>query len=107
MTFAPEAIHPDTWPAVHAVLAPALAISGEHASELVDQLLDGTAQLWVLRKGGDPIAAAVSELISSPSGLLVHGRLLAGVRMSEWLDNIIDCITRHATAPCRASVSVS
>ena len=106
MSFAPETIHPDTWPAVHAVLAPALAVSGESPVELIDQLLDGTAQLWVLRKGGDPIAAAVSELVPSSPGLIVHGRLLAGGHMAEWLDDIIDCITRHAAQAGAVGITI-
>jgi hypothetical protein len=96
VSFQPEPIRSDTWPGIYAILAPAMKVSGESAAELIDQLIDGTAQLWVLRKGGDPIAAAVSELVPSPLGLVVHGRLCAGKGMSGWLEDLIACITRHA-----------
>jgi hypothetical protein len=96
MTFAPENIDTDTWPAIHAVLAPALAHADTPAPELIDLLLANMAQLWVLRKGGDPIAAAVTELRPSPRGVVVHGMLLAGENMDDWIDDALACVKRHA-----------
>lgn len=96
MTFAPERIDPATWPAIHAVLAPGIARGDYTVTELVDELVDNTAQLWVMRKGGDPIAAAVSELVQTPAGLIVHGRLCAGRGMAGWVDDLIACIRAHA-----------
>lgn len=96
MTFAPERIHPSTWPAIFAVLEPGMRHADYTASDLVNDLVDNLAQLWVLRKGGDPIAAAVSELVPTPTGLVVHGRLCAGERMGEWVDDLIACIRAHA-----------
>ncbi len=99
MMFRPETIHIDTWPAVHALLEPAIAFSGDTVSAVIDDLLSGEAQLWVLRsKGGDPIAAAVSELEDTPRGQFVHGRLLGGHGMAEWIDQLILDITAHGKA---------
>jgi hypothetical protein len=94
--FVPEHIHPDTWPAIHAVLAPGIARGDYTTAELVDELIENTAQLWVLRKGGDPIAAAVSELVETPLGRIVHGRLCAGTGMPLWIDDLIATIRGFA-----------
>ncbi len=99
MSFAPEQIDTDSWPKVYALLRPAMDFCGTGAAELIDQLLAGTAQLWVYRKGGDPVAAAVSELVHTPLGLIVHGRLLAtdrNAKISGVIDDAIGCVTRHA-----------
>lgn len=94
--FAPERIDTATWPAIFAVLQPGIARGDYTVAELVDELVDNTAQLWVLRKGGDPVAAAVSELVQTPLGLTVHGRLCAGRGMASWVDDLIGCIRAHA-----------
>ncbi len=96
MSFRPERIDPATWPAIHALLEPGIARGDYTVVELVDELVDNTAQLWVHRKGGDPVAAAVSEVVSTPLGLVVHGRLCAGKGMAEWVDDLIACIRGHA-----------
>lgn len=98
--FAPERIAVETWPAIHALLAPAMARAGYSAAELIDQLLASEAQLWVLRneKGGDPVAAAVSDLERTPDGLIVHVRLTGGHGMAEWIDGAVDCIRAHVRA---------
>lgn len=86
MTFIAERIHPDTWPAIHALLAPGLARAEYTTERLIDDLLSYNAQLWVYRKGGDPIAACVTELVNGPHGLTLHLRLAAGKHLREWLD---------------------
>lgn len=96
MTFAPEPIHPDTWPAVHALLAPAMAWGEYSSTELIDDLLSGSAQLWVSREGGDPVAAAVSQLEPTDAGLIVHGKLLAGKGATGCVDDAVACVQRHA-----------
>lgn len=99
MTFRPEEIDPATWPAIFAILRPAIerTTTTEPVADLIDELLSHRAQLWVSRtEGGDPIAAAVSELIRTPRGHLVNGRLLAGRGMGLWLDDLIACIAEHA-----------
>lgn len=96
MSWAPETIHIDTWPLIYAVLEPAIRRSDSSVTELIDELIGQTAQLWVLRKGGDPQAAAVSELDSTPSGPFVHVRLVSGKDMDSWLDSLIECMTFHA-----------
>jgi hypothetical protein len=105
VTWAPETVHIDTWPQVYAVLEPAIRRSDSTVTELIDELLDGTAQLWVMRKGGDPVAACVSELDSAPLGPFVHVRLVAGRGMNEWLDSLIECMTFHALK--RGAVGIS
>jgi hypothetical protein len=96
MIFERETIHIDTWPAIFAVLAPSLNQTGESVTDLIDLLLSGADELWVLRKGGDPIAVAVSELESTPKGQLVHLRLIAGKNMGKWLGGAIATITAYA-----------
>lgn len=109
MTFAPENIHPGTWPALHALLAPAIKHGNDSTvAELIDELLAHTAQLWVKRtKGGDPIAVAVSELVPTPSGPLVHGRLLAGRGMALWVDELIACISDHGRYVGAIGISIT
>lgn len=96
MTFAPEKIDTDTWPAIYAVLQPAMLRAGYTAPELIDDLLSGQSQLWVMRKGGDPIAAAVSQLVAEPDGLVVKGHLLAGKALSLAVDEAVECVRTHA-----------
>lgn len=96
MTFVPERIAPATWPAIHALLAPGIARGDYSTEELIDELLANTAQLWVLRKGGDPVAAAVSEVVEVPLGRIVHGRLCAGRGMASWVDDLIASISQFA-----------
>lgn len=105
MSWAPETIHIDTWPQIYGLIEPALRRSDCSVTELIDEMLGQTAQLWVLRKGGDPVAAAVSELDATPSGPFVHVRLLSGKGMSSWLDSFIECLTFHALN--RGAVGIS
>lgn len=105
MTWAPETIHIDTWPQIYAVIEPAIRRGDFTVAELIDELISCSAQLWVLRKGGDPVAAAVSELDSTPSGPFVHVRLLSGKGMASWLDGLIECLTFHALN--RGAVGIS
>jgi hypothetical protein len=93
MTFKPEALDPKTWPAVFALLKPAIELGDDvTAEELIDDLLANRAQLWVNRKGGDPIAAAVTQRLGS----LVHFQLLGGSDMKSWLDDLIAGVAERA-----------
>jgi hypothetical protein len=108
MAFAPEHIHADTWPPIFAVLRPAMLRAGYTSTELIDDLLSGDAQLWVLRKGGDPIAAAVSQLVIEPEGKIVKGHLLAnphGLRGA--VEDAIACVTDHAKAMGAVGIEVT
>lgn len=97
MIWAPESIDSNTWAPISALLAPAVEQGGEETvTTLIDELLANTAQLWVLRKGGDPIAVAVTELVNSPAGPVVHGRYLAGHGMADWIDDLVETIASHA-----------
>jgi hypothetical protein len=97
MTWTPERIDPATWAPISAILGPCVEESGEETLvSLIDELLANTAQLWVLRKGGDPVSVAVTELVNSPGGPVVHGRYLAGHGMADWIDDLIDTIATHA-----------
>ena len=106
MTWAPENIHIDTWPAVYPLLAPAMELAGETPAELIDLLLSNRNQLWVLRKGGDPVAAAVSELESTPKGKLVHVRLMGGKGMAGWVEDAVRTITLAAQREGATTVRV-
>lgn len=108
MTFAPEPISPDTWPWIFAILKPAIDHGADATvASLIDDLLGNNAQLWVKREGGDPVAAAVSELVRTPRGYLVHGRLLAGKGMALWIDELIACISGHAREIGAAGISIT
>lgn len=96
MTWSAENIHIDTWPAIFAMLEPALELTGETSAELIDLLLSHQNQLWVLRKGGDPIAAAVSELDETARGRLVTVRLMGGKDISEWIEGAVAKIETEA-----------
>jgi hypothetical protein len=94
MSFAPEPVDPQTWPAIYRLLAPAIEHGGDtDAAELIDDLLDNRAQLWVLRtKGGDPAAAAVTQRF----GDVLHCQLLGGDGMEDWVDDLIATTARYA-----------
>lgn len=94
MTFRPEQISPETWPAVFALLRPAIERDGEWtAQDLIDALLDKRAQLWVLRtEGGDPKAAGVTERYGS----LLHCHLLGGEGVEAWIDDLFETVAGYA-----------
>lgn len=108
MSFKPEPIAATTWPAIFAVLKPAI----EHGNDatvasLIDDLLAGNAQLWVKRENEGPVAVAVSELVRTPRGYVVHGRLLAGRGMARWVDELITCIAEHARYVGAVGISIT
>lgn len=88
-----EPISAETWPQIHALLAPALELTGEPVSILIDLLLENRNQLWVKREGGDPVAAAVSE-IEPPNTLCI--RLMGGKHMASWIDEAMEAIEANA-----------
>jgi hypothetical protein len=92
MTWDREAIHIDSWPEIHALLAPALALAGEDVSELIDLLICGRNWLWVCREGGDPVAAAVSE----DEGAILCIRLMGGKDMAHWIGDAVNTIRLNA-----------
>jgi hypothetical protein len=108
MSWAPEAIHIETWPDIFPLLRPALELTGETPAELIDLLLAHQNQLWILRKGGDPVAAAVSELEPTSRGLLVHVRLMGGSGMADWVEEAVRTITHaaHLEGAVRVRVEV-
>lgn len=91
--FRREVISTDTWPGIYALLAPALEMTGEHVSSLIDLLLANRNQLWVKREGGDPIAVAVSE-IEPPDTLCI--RLMGGRGIAGWIDEAMATIREQA-----------
>jgi hypothetical protein len=88
-----EPISIETWPQIYALLAPAMERTGEHVSSLIDLLLANRNQLWVKREGGDPVAAAVSE-IEPPSTLCI--RLMGGKNIASWIDEAVAAIEANA-----------
>ena len=86
----PDPVH---WPAIHRLLAPAIAHGGDtDAIELIDELLAGRAQLWVKRTASVPIAAAVTTI----TGNTLHCQLLGGTGMHDWLDELIATVAAKA-----------
>lgn len=91
--FTREPISAETWPSIHALLAPAMEKTGERVSSLIDLLLADRNQLWVKREGGDLLAAAVSEL-EPPETICI--RLMGGRDIMAWLDDAIATIAHEA-----------
>lgn len=96
MTWRAEHLDIETWPAIHALLAPALDLAGEPVSELIDLLLDHRNQLWVNREGGDPLAAAVSELETVSGQPCLCIRLMGGRDIASWIKEAVNVIGREA-----------
>lgn len=94
MTFRPEPVSIDTWPAIYALLRPAMERGGETtAPELIDELLASRAQLWVLRtEGGDPKAVGVTERFGS----ILHCHLLGGEGVADWIDDLFESVAAYA-----------
>jgi len=87
MTFCPEPLDPATWPAICALLRPAIERGGDTTiPELIDELLSGHAQLWVKRDDAGPVAAAVTTLHTDRT---VHCQLLGGHGIHDWVDDLI------------------
>jgi hypothetical protein len=106
MTWRAERIDIETWPAIYALLAPALDLSGEEVSDLIDLLISHGNQLWVHREGGDPTAAAVSELETVAGQPCLHIRLMGGKNVSSWIRDAVDAIGREARRVGAARVRV-
>ena len=103
--FLREPLHIDTWPEIHALLAPALEKTGEDVASLIDLLLADRNQLWVKREGGDPVAVAVSE-IEPPETLCI--RLMGGKDIASWIDEAVATIAeraRHVASSVRVEVA--
>jgi len=96
MTWRAEPLHIDTWPELHALLSPALDLAGEDVTDLIDLLIAGKNQLWVLREGGDPLAAAVTELEQISGERCIHVRLMGGRNMASWVREAVIAIGREA-----------
>lgn len=81
--------------AARAWLEPALAYgSGEGWDDVAAELDREHAQLWEVRKGGDPcLAAAVTRLCEDGAA---EFWLCGGADMAEWLDPLIDKVSRWA-----------
>ena len=97
MMFAPETIDVTTWPAIYEVLKPEIERQGLSVTEVIDELLSNTAQLWVMRRGGDPYAVGVSRLEETGKGRMVRAWLLAGQHMDDWLGDFILTVGRKAS----------
>jgi hypothetical protein len=87
MSFVRETLSPTTWPAIYALLDPAIRRGGDtDARELIDELLADRAQLWVKRDNGAPVAAAVTTIHDDGE---LNCQLLGGKGLSDWVDSLI------------------
>ena len=91
-----EQIDIETWPQIYALLAPALDLAGEPVSELIDLLINHGNQLWVNREGGDPVAAAVSELETISGTKCLCIRLMGGKDIASWIGPAANLIGHEA-----------
>lgn len=106
MTWRAEHIDIETWPAIYALLAPALDLAGEPVSDLIDLLISHGNQLWVNREGGDPVAAAVSELETVSGAPCLCIRLMGGKDIGSWIREAVNVIGREARAVGAVKVRV-
>lgn len=106
MTFAPEPVHPDTWPSIHELLRPAIEQSPNYSAEsVIDALVDGTAKLWVYRDYEIPTMACVVELLDGHRGRQAQIILLGGKDPSKWVP-LIEVIKTDARANGATSLVV-
>lgn len=96
MSWRAENIDVETWPAIYALLEPALALAGEPVSDLIDLLISHGNQLWVYREGGDPTAVAVSELETIEGKPCICIRLMGGSNIARWINDAANTIGREA-----------
>ena len=88
------------WPKVQLLLQPAVDRSGGRAS--ADQTyrlaMNGKVQIWLMydENTKEIVAAGASELRTYPGRKILNVLLVAGHRMSEWLDKFIDKLKRFA-----------
>lgn len=106
MTWRAEHIDIETWPAIYSLLAPALDQTGEDVSDLIDLLISHGNQLWVNREGGDPTAAAVSELETISGQRCVCVRLLGGSNIASWVREAVTVIGQEARSVGATKVRV-
>lgn len=94
MTFAFEFPTVETWPAIHALLAPAIEHGGDTtAEEVIDELLGNRAQLWAKREDGAPVAVAVTTIHEDGT---LNCQLLGGEGMGVWVDDLISTVAEKA-----------
>lgn len=89
MTFAREALSVESWPAICALLKPALDESDYSTpEEVIDGLLDGRFDMWVRRLHDLPQAVAIAE----PQNGYVEAFAVGGRDMEEWVDDLADAV---------------
>lgn len=89
MTFQREALTVDGWPALCALLKPALDESDYSTpEEVIDGLLDGRFDMWVRRLHDLPQAVAIAE----PKDGYVEAFAVGGERAEDWVDELTDAV---------------
>ena len=75
-----------TWPHIETLLERATKRSGEVTlRELYEQILSGSALVWLAVSGGEIYGVAVTRLVIGPNGKYCELIACAGRRMSLWL----------------------
>jgi hypothetical protein len=92
MNFRRDSVSPETWPTIHALLAPAMDREGIEAPTLIDNLISGHEQLWT-----DEARTIAATTVAGHDGVL-YGHLIAGRRMSEWFPAILAFVVEQARA---------
>lgn len=102
-TLAPP-LAPGLWDGVVLpLLGPAIERDGGYEPvDVLQQILRGELDLWLVEDDGEPVAAAVTQVFSEPRrrGLMIC--YMGGHGMAEWLDPLVEGIVGFArTAGCR------
>jgi len=90
------------FPIVLPLLKPALDWSGEcGAAALQDRLLSGIYRLWLCHEGAGPIAAAVTEIVTTIRGPVCVLVLCGGSERHKWMGLLDEIETWAAMQGCK------
>lgn len=84
------------WPVAKAYLDPALAESDQHWPEAEADLASEATQLWVVQRGGDLLAAAVTRITQGRKGEVAEVFLVGGRDFRRWIGPLNDVIATSA-----------
>lgn len=84
------------WPVVAPHLLRGLAASSGDLKALVDDIVDGIANLWAITEDGDLLGTFVTAIVEDEHGRAVDVYCLAGTRIDLWGDLISDRMAEYA-----------
>lgn len=99
----------DYWPEVWRPIAEAMEYSGGRysISTILDELLCGSMQLWVILNGESIMAPMITQVLKYPTGIKVCNVFaIGGYGAKEWLDTATDVTDEWARSLGCAKVQV-